>query len=713
MVGRLLASLWLALAIIVTALPAVAQLKTAPAALTADRITYTSGYQILRATGNVVISYQGLILTATELTYDGQNQTITASGPLRLANGDTLTIVADFAELSADLQNGVLRGARMVLNRQMQLSAVEIRRSKGRYNLLSQAAASSCSVTLAKPTPIWQIRARRIVHDEQQHQLYFENARLQILNVPIAFVPRLRVPDPSVKRASGFLVPGLSNSTLYGAKLSAPYFLTLGDYADVKLTPFLFSSGTATLQFDFRQRFANGALDISGAYTSDSVSTRRNRGYLFGTGNLRFSNGFKADIDLQFVSDGRYFLDHGLSERERLESYVRIDKTKRHSYFGAEIRGFRSLRAAIDGDVIPFLLNEFTYHRRFSPSCLGGQLGFNLTAGGLVRASATDILGRGRDVTRLSASVDWRRNWFLAGGLVFSTIAELHADRYQVSQDSTYPIPINRLTPITALELRLPLAKSTEKATQVLEPVLQLVWSPKTIIAVPNDDSVLVDYEATNLFSLNRFAGADMYEAGFRANIGFNYSRRSASNWNIDATFGRIIRPADLGQFTPASGLAGSLSSYVGAAQISLPSKLKLVQRSVFNRGFGLTKNETSLVYHHKKFDISSSYLWLVAGAAANTVDRAEWSVKTGIDIGSKWRGTTTWRYDLVSSSASDAGVAFSYRNECIKIDLSLSRSFVSSSNIDASTDFGVQVTLEGFGSRSSSDTFDHKCSDL
>lgn len=692
-------------------LPASAQLATAPAALTADRITYTSGYQILRATGNVVISYDGLILTARELTYDGQNQTITAQGPLRLSNGDALTIVAEFAQLSADMQNGVLRGARMVLNRQLQLSALEIRRSKGRYNLLSQAAASSCTVTLAKPTPLWQIRASRIVHDEQQRQLFFENARLQILSLPVVYIPRLRVPDPLVKRASGFLVPGLSNSTLYGVKLSAPYFLTLGDYADVTLTPALFSSGTATLQFDFRKRFANGKLDVSGAYTNDRVSTRRNRGYLFATGNLRFSNGFKTDLDLQFVSDGAYFLDHNLSERERLESYLRIDKTKRHSYFGAEIRGFRSLRTGINGEIIPFMLNEITYQRRFFPQSLGGQLAVNLTAAGLVRASTTDILGR--DVTRLSASIDWRRNWFLAGGLVFSTIAELHADRYNVTNDSTYPTPINRLTPITALELRLPMAKSSKGVTQVLEPILQLVWSPKTSVAVPNDDSVLVDYEATNLFKLNRFAGTDMYEAGFRANIGFNYSRRSANSWSIDATFGRIIRPADLGQFAVASGLAGSMSSYVGAARISLPSNLKLVQRAVFDRGFRLTKNETSLVYHRKRFDITSSYLWLVAGAAANIVDRSEWSVKTGLDLGSRWRGTTTWRYDLATASASDAGVAFSYRNECIKIDLSLSRSFVSSSNITASTDFGVQITLEGFGSRAAADTFDRKCSDL
>ena len=38
------------------------------------------------------------------------------------------------------------------------------------------------------------------------------------------------------------------------------------------------------------------------------------------------------------------------------------------------------------------------------------------------------------------------------------------------------------------------------------------------------------------------------------------------------------------------------------------------------------------------------------------------------------------------------------YRNECVNIDLSLSRRFTSSTNVEPSTDVGLTVSLNGFG---------------
>lgn len=714
MTGLFRLCLTIILAVLIGGVSASAQTKVAlpaPASLTADRITYTSGYQVLQAVGNVEISYNGLILQADSLTYEGQNNRIIAQGPLRLSNGDTMTVIADFAELSADFRDGVLRSARMVLNQQFQMSAVEVNRAEGRYNQLVQAAASTCTVTLARPTPLWQFRARRIIHDEEKHMLFFENAQLRIGKVPVAYIPRLKVPDPTIKRASGFLVPGIGSSTNYGTAINAPYFLTLGDYSDVKLTPYLYSSGTTTLKFDYRRRFHNGGLEIIGAATNDTVAAYKRRGYVFASGNLAFANGFQGAMDLQFISDNTYFLDHGISESERLESFLRLDKTTRHSYFGAEIRGFRSLRPTITSDKIPYMLSNVQYTHRVQSDVLGGQLTWGLDTGTLTRKSTIDH--DGRDVFRMSAQADWRRDWIAQNGLVFSTIAELHGDRYQILQDSTYPAPIYRLTPITAVELRWPLAKTNADVTQVIEPMMQLVWSPTNSPALPNDDSILVNYDATNLFSLNRFAGMDRYEAGQRANIGLRYARVSAKGISINATFGRIIRPSDLGQFTIPSGLSGAASSYVGAIEFSLPSRLRLIERTVFDNAFKISKNETTLAYQTDRFEVATSYLWLTAGAAANLVERSEWSLQTGLNLGNNWRTETLWRYDLLTSATSDATLALTYRNECIKVDLSLSRSFVSSSNISASTNVGLQVTLEGFGSRTASSTNNRICGDL
>jgi len=688
-----------------------AQTRQAPAGLTADRITYTTGYQTLQASGNVVIAYNGMVLKASALTYDAQSGRLTATGPLRLGNGDNILVIADFADLSTDFRDGVLKGARMVLNQQLQLSAVEIRRSQGRYSELLKAAASTCIVSLARPTPLWQLRAKRIIHDQQKRMLYFENARLQFLNLPVIYIPRLKVPDPSVKRANGFLVPALANSSLYGLYVTTPYFLTFGDYADVTLIPTIYSSGTATLQFKARKRFRNGRLDVQGAYTRDTVSTLKNRGYLFATGKLNFPNGFNGSMNLQMVSDNAYFLNHGLSQKDRLESFVRLEKTRRSSYFSGDIQGFRSLRSATASDQTPWLLTGAQYQYRFQPGWPGGQASVTLGSNGAYRRSMSDIVGR--DVNRLAVTLDWQRDWRLADGLVFAAQTRLNAQHYTINQDSRYSGGVSRFVPIGAASMRWPLSKSNARATQIIEPMVQLVWSPNSITAAPNDDSALVDFGASNLFTLNRFSGVDRFEAGLRANIGVNYSRRSRDGWNIDATFGRVIRARDLGQFTAASGLSGRMSSYVLAARLGLPRKLSLVQRAVFDAKFNVSRNETTLIYKAKSYDIDTSFLWLKAGAVANVVDRSEWGMAAGFDLGNNWRTKSTWRYDLITAGTSNAGLSLTYRNECIKVDLSLSRRFVSSANIAASTNFGVQITLEGFGSRAVKTAGSKTCSEL
>ncbi|NOX39964.1 MAG: LPS-assembly protein LptD [Alphaproteobacteria bacterium] len=681
------------------------------ATLSADRIVYTSGYKVLRASGNVIIIYGDSLLEASALTYDEQNDRITADGPIRLKQGDNVTIFASFAELSGDMRNGILKSARMVLNQQLQLTAVEITRSKGRYNELFMAAASTCTVSVAKPTPLWQFRARRIIHDEERKVLFFERAQLLIGNVPVAYIPRLKVPDPSVKRANGFLVPGISNSSKLGFGVYAPYFVTLGKYADVTLTPFVFSSGTASLKFDFRKRFFNGEFNAVGRISNDTVASNTLRAYIFANGKLTFKNGFKGELGLQMVSDPTYLTDHGISSTSRLESFVRLSRTKRASYFGAELLGFRSLAAGITPSQIPSALSDIGFKRHWSDGLFGGRTGLSLNINSYTRSSTIDIVGR--DTLRLASVVDWQRQWVGARGLVFGLTAQVNADAYNIRQDSGFSSSITRLAPTLAADFRLPMVKRGKTSLQTLEPRIQIVWSKPGTTPVPNEDSTLVEFDATNLFALNHFSGIDQIEQGLRANIGVSYSRKSENGWNIDATLGKVVRASDPAQFTLASGLSGTSSSYVLGGQVSLPSKFRVIQRAVFDTSFSLSKNETKLVYHGKKIQASSSYLWLVSGAAGNSVDRSEWTFDGGWDLGNNWRTKTSWRYDLAASKPSNAAIALTYRNECIKVALSLSRQFAASSNVGASTNIGLQVSLEGFGSRADSSAYQRKCGDL
>ena len=66
-------------------------------------------------------------------------------------------------------------------------------RVNGRYSQLYKTAVTSCRICNDGTPPLWQIRARRVIHDQVENQLYFEGAQLRVKDVPIFYLPYLRL----------------------------------------------------------------------------------------------------------------------------------------------------------------------------------------------------------------------------------------------------------------------------------------------------------------------------------------------------------------------------------------------------------------------------------------------------------------------------------------------------------------------------------------
>ena len=185
------------------------------ASLIADNINVDPQGRVT-ATGNVEVFFDGTRLNAESVSYTRDGDTLTITGPIRVTDASGTIFLADQAELDRDLQDGVLISARLVLDQQLQIAANEIARVGGRYTRLDRVVASSCEICAANPIPFWEIRAARVVHDTQERQLYFTNAQLRVIGVPIVFLPRLRLPDPTLKRANGFLIPEIQRNSELG-----------------------------------------------------------------------------------------------------------------------------------------------------------------------------------------------------------------------------------------------------------------------------------------------------------------------------------------------------------------------------------------------------------------------------------------------------------------------------------------------------------------
>ena len=83
---------------------------------------------------------------------------------------------------------------------------------------MKRSVYSPCDLCKNDPSapPAWQFKAREISDDKELKLIEFRDAVLEVDGVPIFYTPYLSEPDPSVKRASGFLTPLRGTVTLGG-----------------------------------------------------------------------------------------------------------------------------------------------------------------------------------------------------------------------------------------------------------------------------------------------------------------------------------------------------------------------------------------------------------------------------------------------------------------------------------------------------------------
>ncbi len=680
-----------------------------PAILVADEVYVEDGNRLI-AQGNVEALQDGTRLAASRIVYDQKAGTLQIEGPVRITDASGNLLLAESAELEEGLRDGILTGARMVMEEQLQLAAVEARRAEGRFTQLSRVAVSSCQVCGADEVPLWSIRADRVVHDQEAQQIYFEGAQLRVLDVPILWVPSLRLPDPTLERTRGFLVPSYRTTTLLGFGVKVPYFIPIGDHQDVTLTPYI-SPVTKTLETRYRRAFANGDVELNGALTRDTLTTDETRGYLFAEGNFGLRNEFQLDFDLKMVSDEAYLNDYDYDDLDRLDSTIEISRARSDDLLRLGLSHYQSLRASEKDALLPSWIFDSTYERRFFPGGrLGGELRLGTEVHGHYRTSSRDI--DGRDVARLTAEASWRRRWTLDGGLRFGLTTELWFDRYAYRQDSSSDSDVSRAMGGTALELRWPLVRHDAGGGHtLLEPVMQYGLVGGTRVNIVADESTRVEFDEANLLALSRFPAADRREHGQTLATGLRWLHEAPEGWRAGMTLGRVWQDEADPDFSQSSGLDSQLSDWLVAAGFSNDTGLTISARGLLAGISDLSKAEARVDWSNDWIDLGASYLFLVQDAAEERDEtQSEWSLEGSYRFATNWTGSAEWRYDLADQRLDRAGMGLQYRNECVQVDFSVTRKYASSTNLEPSTDYGLSVALTGFGTSESAKEYRRTC---
>ncbi len=210
-----------------------------PVTFSADQVEYDRDNALVIARGHVEAWQNDHVLRADQITFDRNTGVAAATGHVVLLEPDGEVLFADYAEMSNNMSDGILKDMRALLQQNGRLAANGAQRTGGQINELSKVVYSTCNLCAKDPSrpPLWQIRAASAVQDLEHRKIEYRDAELEMFGVPVAYFPYFWHADPSVKRESGILPPVLGTSSHLGAFYGQPYYWVIDDQSDATFLP--------------------------------------------------------------------------------------------------------------------------------------------------------------------------------------------------------------------------------------------------------------------------------------------------------------------------------------------------------------------------------------------------------------------------------------------------------------------------------------------
>jgi LPS-assembly protein len=564
----------------------------------AQEIDYDYSNKRVAAVGNVQIYYGGSTLEADKVIYDQATKRLHAEGNVRLTDEDGRITYGQIMDLSDDYRDGFVDSLRLDTPDQTRMAASRAERSKGNFTVFHNGVYTACAPCKDDPKkpPLWQVKAARIIHDQKEHMIYFEDASLEFFGKPLAWLPYFSAPDPTVKRKTGFLMPSINSSSIYGVGVEIPYYWAIAPNYDATFAPKITSKQGVLMQGEFRQRLDDGAYLIRGSgirqNDPDAFGPGANRdwrGSLESNGRFAINNNWVWGWDALLLSDKFYLQDYNpslsayrqnpdnLSVTSEGISQLYLSGAGSRSYFDARSIYYLGFSAQDQQTHIPTIHPVIDYDYTFDRPILGGEVNYKINFTSLSRNQAdfdaitqtaldnrsclntadtatnrSNCVMRGipGSYNRISAETQWRRTFTDSFGQVFTPFASLRADAasMQINNDpgvsnfiQTGNSELVRAMPTVGFEYRYPFINVQSWGTQTITPIAQVIARPDEpqVGRWPNEDAQSFIFDTSNLFRVDKFSGWDRVEGGGRANYGLQYTAQINKAGFVSALFGQ------------------------------------------------------------------------------------------------------------------------------------------------------------------------------
>ncbi len=698
---------------------------------TADFLRNERELQTTIAEGNVIVEQQVQSgkrrLEADKVIYNSKDDLVTAVGSVRLWDEQETYIEADYIEISGDFKHAVIEKLELSLKGGGTLKSANALR-KEHISTFTKPSYSACKVCADKPEKplLWELKAGKVIHDQEEKLLKYYNTHLRFGGVPVFYLPYFQHADPTVDRKDGFLLPKFGSNRNIGSYISSPYFITLGDYADLTLNPIFTTKGGQIASATYRRNWRRASLSAQASYTEaertrgDSQNARTeknsNRWHIDLEGEFHVNDLWRSGISFNRTSDRNYFRRYPFwTDRGNfLQSKIYAERFDKRDYLNITAYSFQDLRLDLGrAGESPTIFPSVDAYFYGDIDSYGGMWN---TYSNLRLLDKSKLVDDRRAYTRATYEIPYYaehgsiiRGKFNLYGSAKSSDFDTDTNSFGADvNDSEFA----RVMPQAGFVWQYPLNRQAYGGTQIIEPVIAAYAATDDANHrnVDNRDANVFALDSHNIFLPHRLNGTDRFDGGQRIAYGIRAGHYE-NDVSIRTFVGQSYEFSEDDVLRSELGIADGSSPIVIAALASVKTDGVLGtinidnQLQLGNTDYQVRRSFTQISLGNEDFRFHSNYLFRSSyfidpdnpnpdpNNGNRIAEQEQVSFIADKALSEHWRGkifaTFDWGEKPRSASQTRGyGTTLTYDDECFNFNITGSRDF--SSNPDLEDGYSV-----------------------
>ena len=571
--------------------------------------------------------------------------------------------------------------------------------------VLDKAIFTSCKKN--NTCPAWSIKANKITHDKIKKEISYNDAILNIYDVPVFYFPKFFHPDPSVKRRSGFLQPRLNNSTILGTSFNLPYFYEISDNKDLTLKPTIFDNRVYMFHNEYRQENENSSFiadfnyvkGYQSAIGSNNYSNRNSISHLFAKLNIDlglddFINS-KLKFFLEKTNNDTYLkvfenvllvdkrFEDDLMDKGSLTSGAQLILDNENYNFTTGFDVYENL-SVINSDRYQYVFPYYDFNTTLF-SNLSGSLNFGTN--GRSSLSNTNNLR-----TNISNTINYTTNdLYSKSGFVNNFGIYFKNLNITGKNDTKYKSNIqSELLNIYELNSTLPLIKSIGDSMNYITPKISFRINPSDMKNNSLESRLIT---TDNIFDINRLSLDSSYESGKSITLGLDFKKENIVDIEkyLEIKLASILRDTREDKIPTSSTANRTTSNLFGSIENSFSDAFKLNYDFSIDNDFNKFEHN-SIEAEFNVNNFVTKFNFLEKNGEIGDVNTIENTSKITFDNNNSLVFKTrrnrkislTEYYDLV----------YEYQNDCITAGIKYRKTYYEDRDLKPKEDLFFTITL-------------------